>query len=57
MYPCHVPLSLNPTISLNRMLTQTFIPPPPIPANALAAINSPMFRANPHNVDPIPNTR
>jgi hypothetical protein len=37
-------------------LVQTDIPPPPMPANARAAIISPMVRANPHNVEPMPKT-
>ena len=31
MYPCQVPLSLNGTMSLKRMLTTVVMPPPPMP--------------------------
>ena len=57
MYPCQAPLSLRGMISDIRIETTVVIPPPPIPANILAATSSFMFRANPQNKHPMPNIR
>jgi hypothetical protein len=42
-------------MSLIRILTTVVIAPPPIPANALAAINWPIVRERPQKRHPSPN--
>lgn len=41
-------------ISLSKILTTVDMPPPPMPANARAAISSGMFRARPQKRHPMP---
>lgn len=53
-YPCHFPLSLKGMMSLSRTVTTVVMPPPPMPANARAAISSGMVRARPQKRHPMP---
>lgn len=56
IYPCQTPRSRRGTMSVSRMETTAFMPPPPMPATARETISWLMSWARPQPRQPRPKT-